>query len=174
MKTLLTDRIAAPRGAPFEAILIAVDGEHLCALDFTGFEERMNRLLARNVGAHEQRASRDPQGYASRIRAYLQGDVQVIDSIPVNTGGTAFQQSVWQALRTIPAGETASYAEQARRIGKPTATRAVGAANGRNPIAIVLPCHRVRGANGALTGYAGGLATKAWLLEHETRHTSRT
>ena len=87
--------------------------------------------------------------------------------MPLAPKGTAFQQSVWSALRAIPHGETRSYAAIAQAIARPTATRAVGAANGRNPISIIIPCHRVIGASGALTGFAGGLAAKRWLLAHE-------
>jgi methylated-DNA-[protein]-cysteine S-methyltransferase len=86
----------------------------------------------------------------------------------VATNGTDFQKSVWHALRAIPAGQTVTYGELARRLGQPTAMRAVGLANGANPIGIVVPCHRVVGANGTLTGYAGGLERKRWLLAHES------
>ena len=85
----------------------------------------------------------------------------------VKTGGTAFQKAVWAALRAIPAGETRSYSQLAAAIGSPKAVRAAGLANGQNPIAVVVPCHRVIGANGTLTGYAGGLERKRWLLAHE-------
>src|SRR5437762_405142 len=87
--------------------------------------------------------------------------------LPLDAGGTAFERRVWDALRTIPYGRTLSYSELARRLGDPRATRAVGAANGKNPIPIIVPCHRVIGANGALTGFGGGLDRKRWLLEHE-------
>lgn len=90
-------------------------------------------------------------------------------SLPLAPTGTAFQQRVWRQLRTIPYGDTCSYAAIAAAINNSRAVRAVGAANGRNPIAIVVPCHRVIGANGTLTGYAGGLDRKAWLLQHEQR-----
>ena len=89
--------------------------------------------------------------------------------LPVDVAGTDFQHAAWSVLSTIPHGETISYGEQARRMGRPTAVRAVGAANGRNPVPVIVPCHRVIGANGSLTGFAGGLATKTWLLEHERR-----
>jgi methylated-DNA-[protein]-cysteine S-methyltransferase len=89
--------------------------------------------------------------------------------LPLRPAGTPFQQAVWEALRAIPAGETRSYADIARAVGRPSAVRAVGAANGANPIAIVVPCHRVIGSSGALTGYAGGLPTKKWLLAFEGR-----
>lgn len=93
--------------------------------------------------------------------------------LPLRPGGTAFQAAVWSALRAIPPGETRSYREIARAVGRPDAVRAVGAANGRNPLAIVIPCHRVIGADGTLTGYAGGLDAKRWLLAHERRHRAR-
>jgi methylated-DNA-[protein]-cysteine S-methyltransferase len=98
-----------------------------------------------------------------QLRAYFAGKLRRF-SLPLDFQGTAFQQSVWQALLTIPFGATRSYAEIARQIGRPKAVRAVGAANGRNPISIVAPCHRVIGSDGALTGYAGGLAAKQHLL----------
>jgi methylated-DNA-[protein]-cysteine S-methyltransferase len=98
-----------------------------------------------------------------QLRAYFAGSLTTF-SLPLDFKGTEFQKSVWQALLTIPFGETRSYGEIARQIGRPTAGRAVGAANGRNPISIVAPCHRVIGSNGALTGYAGGLAAKEHLL----------
>jgi methylated-DNA-[protein]-cysteine S-methyltransferase len=101
------------------------------------------------------------------IRSYLAGDVSCIDSIPINAGGTPFQQQVWSALRVIPPGTVMTYGEMAEKLGKPTAYRAVGMTNALNPIAIVVPCHRLVGANGSLTGYAGGLERKRWLLAHE-------
>jgi methylated-DNA-[protein]-cysteine S-methyltransferase len=105
---------------------------------------------------------------ASRaLAAYFQGDLHAIDGLPVAGLGTAFQTQVWRALRSIPCGETISYAELARRIQNPAAVRAVGRANGANPVGIVVPCHRVIGADGTLTGYGGGIERKRWLLEHE-------
>jgi methylated-DNA-[protein]-cysteine S-methyltransferase len=104
------------------------------------------------------------------LRAYFDGTMDALDDVPVATGGTAFQRDVWNALRTIPAGDTRSYGELAAKIGRAGASRAVGAANGANPVAIVVPCHRVIGASGAITGYAGGVANKRWLLDHERRH----
>jgi len=104
----------------------------------------------------------------ARLAAYFRGDLQALDGIPVDPeGGTPFQREVWLTLREIPAGATWSYGELARRIGRPSAIRAVGAANGANPVPIVLPCHRVIGANGSLVGYGGGLDRKRWLLAHE-------
>lgn len=108
---------------------------------------------------------------ARQLEEYFAGRRSTFD-LPLRPGGTPFQQAVWDALRAIPWGETRSYAEIARAVGRPAAVRAVGAANGRNPLAIVVPCHRVIGSGGALTGYAGGLEAKRWLLGHEARLTS--
>ena len=105
-----------------------------------------------------------------QLRQFFAGDRQDFDLV-LDPAGTPFQQQVWRALRGIPYGETRSYADIARALGSPTATRAVGAANGRNPIGIVVPCHRVIGADGSLTGYAGGVHNKRWLLDHERRVT---
>jgi len=104
-----------------------------------------------------------------QLAAYFAGELTVFD-LPLAPQGTEFQQRVWRALRDIPYGETISYAELARRIGKPQAVRAVGGANGRNPISIIVPCHRVIGSDGALTGFGGGIERKRWLLRHEASH----
>ncbi len=101
-----------------------------------------------------------------QLRGYLYGDRQDFD-LPLAPEGTSFQLAVWRALQTIPIGETVSYQDIARKIGRPAACRAVGAANGRNPLPIVIPCHRVIGADGRLTGYGGGIRIKEWLLKHE-------
>ena len=127
------------------------------------------------VGLHfvdESAADRDdPSGIADRVRRYYEGRLDALDGIPVRFDtGTAFQQEVWHALRTIPVGETISYAELAQKVGRPTGFRAVGSANGRNPIAVVVPCHRVIAADGTLGGYSGGLDNKRWLLAHEGVH----
>ena len=106
-------------------------------------------------------------GFSDRLRAYFRGDLAAIEGIAVDAAGTPFQRQVWRLLRQIPVGSTASYGELAARLGKPSASRAVGMANARNPVAVVVPCHRVIGANGTLTGYAGGLERKRWLLRHE-------
>lgn len=108
---------------------------------------------------------------AAQLTAYFAGELETFELSLDNHKGTAFQQQVWQALRTIPFGQTVSYGDIARQINAPTAVRAVGAANGKNPLAIVVPCHRVIGANGSLTGYAGGIDNKRWLLAHEARRT---
>jgi O-6-methylguanine DNA methyltransferase len=106
-----------------------------------------------------------------QLEEYFAGARSEFD-LPLSPRGTPFQLKVWEALRSIPPGETTSYGAMAELIGKPTASRAVGAANGKNPISIVVPCHRVIGANGTLTGYGGGLKRKAWLLNHETSASS--
>ncbi|ALF52878.1 cysteine methyltransferase [Nostoc piscinale CENA21] len=160
---LLIDKINSEIGT----ILIVTDGEKLCALDFADYESRMLKLLHKRYGNFNFEYIKNPQGISNKIQAYFAGDLTSLNNIPLNTGGTVFQQQVWLALLTIPWGTTIAYAELAARIGKPTAYRAVGMASSLNPIAIVLPCHRVVGANAALTGYAGGLERKRWLLHHE-------
>jgi methylated-DNA-[protein]-cysteine S-methyltransferase len=160
---LLIDRISSPLGK----MLLVSDGKSLCSLDFADYEARMMELLQKRYESVELVESIDPQGFSSKIRAYLAGNFSGLDSIPVNAGGTDFQQLVWQGLQMIPIGTTLSYGELAAKLGKPTAARAVGMANSLNPIAIVVPCHRVIGAKATLTGYAGGLERKQWLLQHE-------
>ncbi|NJK80971.1 MAG: methylated-DNA--[protein]-cysteine S-methyltransferase [Chloroflexaceae bacterium] len=163
MKHLHIDRIAAPIGE----VLLVVDGAAVCALDYADYEQRMMKLLHRRYGAVELVPATDPHGYSSVLRAYFAGDLHAIDVLPVSTGGTPFQQQVWHALRSIAPGTVLAYGQLAAHMGRPTAARAVGMTNGLNPVAIVLPCHRVVGANAALTGYAGGLDRKVWLLQHE-------
>lgn len=116
----------------------------------------------------DTRAVTNPIGEeaARQLVEYFAGDRTSFD-LPLDLRGTDFQRQVWASLRTIPFGETISYAEQARRLGRPTAVRAVAAANGRNPVGIIVPCHRVIGSDGSLTGYAAGLPVKRWLLAHE-------
>lgn len=103
-----------------------------------------------------------------QVNEYLAGSRLTFD-LPLDLHGTEFQQQAWRALAQVPYGKTWSYAQQAASIGRPAATRAIGAANGRNPVAVILPCHRIIGANGALTGFGGGIPVKQWLLEHERR-----
>ena len=141
------------------------------ALDFDDYEGRMLRLLRLHCGRAGHEFTLMDTGpdadLAAAVSAYFDGDLTALDDLPTKTGGTPFQRNVWQALRTIPAGTTLSYGDLAARIGQPKAVRAVGLANGANPIAIVVPCHRVIGANMSLTGYGGGLERKRWLLAHE-------
>lgn len=155
---------------PIGIMLIVSDEEaNLRALDWTGFETRMHRLLARHYGPdgarlHDGKAA---PAILHALEAYFSGALTAIDDLAVKTGGTAFQRDVWAALRRIHPGETWSYGKLASEIGRPNAVRAVGLANGANPIGLVVPCHRVIGANAKLTGYAGGLERKRWLLQHE-------
>jgi methylated-DNA-[protein]-cysteine S-methyltransferase len=159
---LLVDRLQTPIG---ELLIVADRAGNLRTIDWTDHEARMRRLLDRHYGKGGY--TLDPGGLTRAMRAYFKGDLGVIDKLPVETPGTPFQKSVWRALRKIGSGRTISYAELARRIGKPKAVRAAGLANGQNPISIVVPCHRVIGSDGTLTGYGGGLPRKKWLLEHE-------
>jgi methylated-DNA-[protein]-cysteine S-methyltransferase len=169
---LLTDTLATPIG---ELVLICDEEGRLRATDWTHYDERMHRLLARHYGEENVTLTpaHNPSGLTSAIAAYFDGDIHAVDSLAVATAGTAFQKSVWEALRVIPAGQTISYGELARRLGKPAAVRAVGLANGANPIGVVVPCHRVIGANGSLTGYGGGIERKRWLLNHERQYRLR-
>lgn len=171
MTELLIDKIEAPIPQGLQhsigQILIVSDGEKLVAIDFSGYESRMMQLLTKRYGSVHLHETANPQGFSDRLQAYLAGDFSSLDAIPVSTGGTPFQQQVWFALRSIPPGKTVTYGALAQTIGRPTAQRAVGMTNSLNPVAIVLPCHRVVGANANLTGYAGGLDRKRWLLQHE-------
>ena len=162
----LIDRLATPIG---ELIVIADRQGHLRTVDWTDHEARMKRLLDRayGKGRYTLTPKRDPGGLSSGMRRYFKGEIGVLKDLPVAMPGTPFQQSVWKALRRIKDGTAISYADLARRIGRPRAVRAVGLANGQNPIGIVVPCHRVIGSNGSLTGYGGGLERKQWLLAHE-------
>jgi methylated-DNA-[protein]-cysteine S-methyltransferase len=163
-ETLTLDRLATPVG---EVLLITGPEGAVRALDFAGYEDRMHRLLARHSPGASLVDGRAPDGLRAAVLAYFAGDLTALDELPVKTGGTDFQKAVWAALRAIPAGETRSYGQLASAIGSPRAVRAAGLANGQNPIAVIVPCHRVIGANGTLTGYAGGLERKRWLLAHE-------
>lgn len=163
-ETLTLDRIDTPVGQ----VLLVTDGEGAVrALDFSDYEPRMMRLLGRHAPDADLVEGHAPEGVRSAIKRYFAGETRALDGLMVRTGGTDFQRSVWAALRAIPPGETRSYGQLAAAIGSPKAVRAAGLANGQNPIAVIVPCHRVIGANGTLTGYAGGLERKKWLLAHE-------
>jgi O-6-methylguanine DNA methyltransferase len=161
---LRLERRRSPLG---NLLLVTCSAGKLRALDFFDFEDRMRRLLRLHYGTPEIGEAAAPATVSSAVDAYFDGDVTAVGGIPVETGGTAFQRSVWAALRAIPAGETRGYGALASMLGRPSASRAVGMANGANPVGIVVPCHRVIGASGALTGYAGGVERKRWLLAHE-------
>jgi methylated-DNA-[protein]-cysteine S-methyltransferase len=160
------DRIKTPIGVMM--IAADVDGNLRAAL-FIEEEEAIRRqlILQYGKGGFTLEPGHNPHGLSAAISDYFAGDLGVIDRLPVQTGGTEFQKEVWRALREIPCGTTTSYGELARRIGRPAAVRAVGLANGANPVAVVVPCHRVIGSNGSLTGYGGGIERKRWLLDHE-------
>jgi methylated-DNA-[protein]-cysteine S-methyltransferase len=144
----------------------------VCAAGFTARRHVMIEDLSRRFGEITLETTEDPAGAIAALRAYAAGDVGALDRVRVDAGGTEFQRAVWRALRAIPAGTTTSYAAIAEAIGRGNAVRAVGTANGANPVAVIVPCHRVIGSDGALHGYAGGLDRKRMLLEHEHAHTS--
>src|SRR5271156_2719457 len=166
---LMIDRLATPIGG---MVVVADHDGNLRAVDWTDHEPRMHRFLQLHCGegGFSLEPVADIKGLTSAIHRYFAGDLKVIDTLPVQTAGTPFQREVWRALREIPCGTTVSYGKLAERIGRPTAVRAVGLANGSNPIGIVVPCHRVIGSDGSLTGYGGGIERKRWLLEHENKH----
>jgi methylated-DNA-[protein]-cysteine S-methyltransferase len=177
MTTARTDRAAAPLAlvfdrvpSPIGEVIVAADAQgRLRAVDWADHESRMRRLLRMQYGPDGVTLTRkrDPHGLTKAMRAYFRGQIDAIDPLPVAFAGTDFQNAVWRALRRIPAGGTRAYAEMARLIRKPSAIRAVGAANGANPVSVVVPCHRLVGSDGSLTGYGGGMRRKRWLLEHE-------
>jgi len=171
MATLLSaHRLDTPIG---RLVLLTCD-DALAGLTFD--EERLDALrayLARWLGAVTIEPARGDVAPLRDLAAYFDGDVHAIDGVETVPSGTPFQREVWAALRTISAAAPISYGELARRIGRPAAIRAVGAANGANPVAIVVPCHRVIASDGSLHGYGGGIERKRWLLEHEARAVGR-
>lgn len=164
--TFLLERVPTPLG---EMLIVTDEQGVLRALNWHDHEARMHELMRRQYPTAKPQLKVTAQRSAATqaMQAYFDGDIAVIHQLEVATGGTDFQRQIWTALRGIPDGETTSYGELARRIGNPAAVRAVGLANGANPISIVLPCHRVIGSNRSLTGYGGGLQRKQWLLQHE-------
>ena len=163
-QSLRLDRLPSPIG---EVLLVSDEAGAVRALDFHDYVPRMTRLLRLHYGDQPLENGAAPRAVRLSLTAYFEGSFEALSGIPWATGGTAFQNDVWRALMDIPAGATSTYAALAARIGRPAAVRAVGAANGANPIAVLVPCHRLIGANGSLTGYGGGLPRKAWLLAHE-------
>ncbi len=161
---LTLDRIPSPVGE----VLVVTDADGAVrALDFHDYEARLRLLLRRHYGEVVLTDGRAPEPVRRAVETWFGGDLNAFDAITVRTGGTDFQRAVWKALRDIPTGETRTYGQLAAAIGAPKAVRAVGLANGANPVGVIVPCHRVIGANGTLTGYAGGLERKRWLLAHE-------
>ncbi len=166
MLTFFIDTLPTPVG---ELLIITDSDNQLRAVDWKDHEARIMTLLKNYYknDSFQTVPTKNPGELTQIIQRYFAGELRVIEQLPVITAGTAFQRQVWQELRKIPCGKTICYGELAKRIGQPKASRAVGMANNRNPISIVIPCHRVIGAQGALTGYAGGLYRKKWLLNHE-------
>ena len=152
--------------SPIGPLTAAERGGRVCLLHFGPDGPEIDRLFDRWYPG-EPRARQPLPATVSVLRRYFDGDLSALDTVAVELNGTEFQKQVWQALRRIPHGTTISYAELARRVGTISAVRAVGSANGANPVAVIVPCHRVIGSDGSLTGYGGGLDRKKWLLEHE-------
>jgi methylated-DNA-[protein]-cysteine S-methyltransferase len=161
---LRLDRLATPIG---EALIVTDEAGYLRAFDWADRAASMTRLLRLHYGSLEPAPGPAPDGMKRLLSDYFAGDVGCLAGIEWCTAGTAFQRAVWRALTTIVPGETLSYGALAAKLGYPNAVRAVGAANGSNPVSLVVPCHRVIGADGSLTGYGGGLERKRWLLRHE-------
>jgi len=165
--TFIMDRVPTPIGD----MLVVFDRDgNLRGADFFDHEERMRTLLRQQYAREGAVAIVDgpaPKAIRAAIESYFGGDLAAIDKLPVKTGGTPFQREVWRLLRLIPAGKTTTYGKLAARLGAPNAARAVGMANGANPIGVIVPCHRVIGSDASLTGYGGGLPRKQWLLTHE-------
>lgn len=165
-RQLFSEQLETPIGT---LVVLTDEQDRVRAVDWTDYADRMHRLLRLHYGwaggplparRHASRATR-------ALAAYFAGNLPAIADVLTATNGTAFQCSVWTTLRGIPAGQPWSYSQLAATIGRPAAVRAVGLANGANPIGIIVPCHRVIGANGSLTGYGGGIERKRWLLQFE-------
>jgi methylated-DNA-[protein]-cysteine S-methyltransferase len=165
-RSFFIERLPTPTGM---MRLLTDEQQNLRALDWEDHEARMHRLLGLHYGAGAPRLEAAARTSDARraIEAYFAGELSAIAALRVETAGTAFQRQVWRALRDIPPGEVTSYGRLAATIGRPRAVRAVGLANGANPVALVVPCHRVIGADASLTGYGGGIERKRWLLLHE-------
>ena len=163
-ETFSLDRLPTPIGI---ALLVTDTEGALRALDWEDYEARMRELLRLHYGALALKEARAPDEIRAALTGYFKGDLDRLRTIKWRVAGTPFQRKVWTALPTIPAGTTMSYGALAAQLDMPKAVRALGHANGCNPISVVVPCHRLIGANGSLTGYGGGLQRKQWLLEHE-------
>lgn len=171
-QVFLQESVETPTGL---MLLLTDAQQRVCAADWLDKEQRLLELVRRYYPGDVRIAATDTVSPARlALQAYFEGERGAIDALPVAMAGTAFQRLVWTALRAIPCGQTLSYGALAQRIGRPTASRAVGLANGSNPISVIVPCHRVIGANAALTGYGGGIERKRWLLEHEGARLSAT
>jgi methylated-DNA-[protein]-cysteine S-methyltransferase len=158
------DRLDTPIGT---ALLVTDDQGFLRALDWSDYEPRLHRLLRRHYRDYGLEKGSAPKVIVAALTGYFAGDLGGLKKIKWKTNGTPFQRKVWTELQKIRAGKTSSYGAFAARLNVPNAARAVGLANGANPVSVVVPCHRLIGADGSLTGYGGGLERKQWLLEHE-------
>ena len=163
-ETFLLDRLNTPIGV---ALLVADAEGTLRAFDWEDHAERVTELLRRQYGAVVLRDARAPEAIRAALSGYFEGDLASLNSITWRVAGTPFQRQVWTALPNIPPGTTMTYGALAARLGMPKAVRALGHANGSNPLSVVVPCHRLIGANGSLVKYGSGLARKRWLLAHE-------
>lgn len=163
MKTLTEDRYKSPVGE----LVMRADAGKLCYLDFADNAARMQKLLTARYREFEVQDGAPFTDMRARLDDYFGGEWYAFNGLDYDAGGSEFQRAVWRGLCKIPCGGVATYKQLARVIGRPTAARAAGAANARNPIAIVIPCHRVIGVDRYLRGYAGGVERQAWLLEHE-------
>ncbi|CAN5866172.1 methylated-DNA--[protein]-cysteine S-methyltransferase [soil metagenome] len=152
---------------PIGPLTLAARSGRICLLHFGDDEGAARATVTKWYGSVPINSVPDPAGAATVLTHYFAGDLDALDAVEVEMNGTDFQRRVWAALRDVKAGTTASYSQVAVAVGSPAAVRAVGAANGANPVAVVVPCHRIIGANGTLTGYGGGLERKQWLLRHE-------
>jgi methylated-DNA-[protein]-cysteine S-methyltransferase len=161
---LRLDRMPTPIG---EALIVTDEAGCLRAFDWADREAGMARLLRLHYGSLAPEAGAAPGDIKRRLRRYFDGEIDCLRDIECRTAGTKFQRRIWAALPKIAPGETLSYGDLAARLGCRKAVRAVGLANGSNPISVVVPCHRVIGADGSLTGYGGGIPRKRWLLNHE-------
>ncbi len=156
--------------SPVSSLLLVTDNDgFLRSLEFAENEARMLRLLRGHYNDYALEDGAAPGSLTRALEAYFDGDIDALADVQTATAGTPFQREVWKALRAIPAGTTISYGQLAMKLGRKGSSRAVGAANGANPIPIVVPCHRVIGADGSLTGFGSGLPRKRWLLDHERR-----
>jgi len=163
---LCLSKIPSPLG---ELSLVTDGDQQVRALDYADHRARLLRLLSEHYGSYELIQGPAPTAIATALERYFQGDLNALDGLATATGGSELQRRVWQALRRIPVGQTTSYSALARELGfeDPRAAIDIGAANGSNPVSIIVPCHRVIGKGGDLKGYAGGPHRKRWLLEHE-------
>jgi methylated-DNA-[protein]-cysteine S-methyltransferase len=163
-ETFAIDRLPTPIGT---ALLVTDADGVLRAFDWEDHAARVTELLRLHYGAVILREARAPEAIKAALSGYFNGDLAALDTIRWRVAGTPFQRKVWTALPTIAPGTTMTYGALAARLGMPKAVRALGHANGSNPLSVVVPCHRLIGANGSLVKYGGGLERKRWLLAHE-------